>query len=131
MRRWLQAAECKGEWRTGVNHYGQWTCMFKLKALHMCSITFCTKLSHFSTYTRPVARICRRGVTWMLDVYVHIHKHARLGGSGGMSPQKIFEIRCSEIASEATLGQKQSRSSRYTWFAQYCIQFLVVHVCIC
>ena len=66
----------------------------------------------------------------MSDVYVYMHKHARLGGSGGMLPQEILEIRCSEIASEATLEQKQSRSS-YTWFAQYCIQFLAVHVCIC
>ena len=39
---------------------------------------------------------------WMSD------KHARLGGSGGISPHKI---RCSEIASEAILGQKQSCSS--------------------
>ena len=37
-----------------------------------------------------------------------MHKHARLGGSGGMFPQ---EIRCSEIASEAILAQKQSGSS--------------------
>ena len=41
-----------------------------------------------------------------------LHKHARLGGSGGMLPQRKFlEIRCSETASEAILGQKQSRSS--------------------
>ena len=38
-------------------------------------------------------------------------KHARLVGSGGMLTQEIFEIRCSEIASEVVLGQKQSRSS--------------------
>ena len=40
-----------------------------------------------------------------------LHKHARVGGSGGMLPQENVEIRCSEIASEAILGQKQSRSS--------------------
>ena len=44
--------------------------------------TFRTALKTF----RPVARIFRRGVTWMSD----LHKHARLGGSGGMLPQKIF-----------------------------------------
>ena len=44
----------------------------------------------------------------MCVVYVYIHKHARLGESGGMLPQKFFEIRCSEIASEAILGQRQS-----------------------
>ena len=37
-----------------------------------------------------------------------MYKHTRLGGSGGMPCQKI---RCSKIASEAILGQKQSRSS--------------------
>ena len=38
-------------------------------------------------------------------------KLARLGGPGGMLPRTFLEIRCSEIASEAILGQKQSRSS--------------------
>ena len=33
--------------------------------------------------------------------------NVRLGGSGGMLPQ---EIRCTEIASKAILGQKQNRS---------------------
>ena len=37
-----------------------------------------------------------------------LHKHARLGGSGGMLPQEIFKIQCSEIASEAILGQKRA-----------------------
>ena len=49
----------------------------------------------------------------MSDVYVAMHvkegKHARLRGCGGMLPQEILEIRCSEIASEVILGQKQSR----------------------
>ena len=40
-----------------------------------------------------------------------MHKHARLGGClGACSPRKCLEIRCPEIASEAILGQKQSRS---------------------
>ena len=50
-----------------------------------------------------------------------------------MLPQEIFEIRCSEIseiASEAILGQKQSRSSYDTWLVENCIRFLAVHVCI-
>ena len=37
-----------------------------------------------------------------------MQKNARLGGSGGKLPR---EISCSESASEAILGQKQSRSS--------------------
>ena len=38
---------------------------------------------------RPVARIFRRGVTWMCAC-IGMPKHARLGGSGGMLPQEIF-----------------------------------------
>ena len=45
------------------------------------------------------------------DLYVCMHKHAKLGGSGACSLRKSLESRCSEIASEAILGQKQSRSS--------------------
>ena len=41
----------------------------------------------------------------------NLYKHTRLGVSGGMVPQEIFEIRCSEIASEAILGQKHSYNS--------------------
>ena len=52
------------------------------------------------------------------------------GGLGAGSPRKFLENRCSEIASKATSGQKQSRSS-YTWFVQYCIQLLALLVCIC
>ena len=40
-------------------------------------------------------------------------KDARLGGSGGVLSQEILEIRCSEIASGAIFGQKQSHSSYY------------------
>ena len=38
---------------------------------------------------RPVTRIFRMGVTWMFDLYVCMHKHERLVGSGGMLPQEI------------------------------------------
>jgi len=41
-------------------------------------------------------------------------KDARLGGSGGILPQESLEIRCSEIATGAIFGEKQSRSSYYT-----------------
>ena len=46
----------------------------------------------------------------MSDLYVCMHNHARLVSLGGMLPHKIL-IRCSEIASEAILGQRQSLSS--------------------
>ena len=46
----------------------------------------------------------------MSDVYDY-HKHGRVGGLGACSPRKILEIRCSEVASEANFGQKQTRSS--------------------
>ena len=41
-------------------------------------------------YNKPVARICKRGVTWTSDLYVCIHKHARIGPPEGMLPQEIF-----------------------------------------
>ena len=63
-------------------------------------------------------------------MYVYMHKHDRLEGSGGMLPQRfVFEIRCSEVASEAILDR--SRAILATWLVEHCIQFLAVHVCIC
>ena len=47
---------------------------------------------------RPVARICSRGVTWKCDLYVCLHKHARLGGSGG------------SLASQTLSAQRRSLS---------------------
>ena len=35
-----------------------------------------------------------------------LHKHTRLVESGGMVPQEILEVTCSEIASEAILYGK-------------------------
>ena len=45
------------------------------------------------------------------------------------SPPEIFKIRCSEIASDAVC--ERSRAVVATWLAEYCIQFLAVHVWIC
>ena len=55
----------------------------------------------------------RRGVTWMSVVYVVcMYKQAcKTRGLGACSPRKFLEIRCSEIASEAILGRKQSHCS--------------------
>ena len=50
-------------------------------------------------------------------------------GLGARPPKKYFDIRCSEIASEAILGQKQSHMAA-TWLTEYCIHFLAVHICI-
>ena len=55
----------------------------------------------------PVARIFRRGVTWMSN----LHKDTRLQGSGGMLPQEFLEIRCSEITSVVILGLKNSHTN--------------------
>ena len=52
-----------------------------------------------------------------MDVHTYECINMRLGGPGGMLPQKILEIRCSETASEAILGQKQSQSN---FWMQYC-----------
>ena len=56
-----------------------------------------------------------REVTWnvqLMCMYACINKQAcKTRGIGACTPRKFFEIRCSDIASEAILGQKQSCSS--------------------
>ena len=56
----------------------------------------------------------------MSDVYVCMHKHARLGGSGGMLPQEILDA--------LRPFWDRSRAVVATWLTEYCIQFLAVHV---
>ena len=51
---------------------------------------WCDMLLIDGNITRPIDRIFRRGVTWVSDVYVCMHKHARLEGSRGMLPQENF-----------------------------------------
>ena len=58
---------------TNVPHGGVYTCVTVEGLARLLS--------------RPVARIFRRGVTWMCYLYACMHKYARLGGSGGMLPQ--------------------------------------------
>ena len=56
----------------------------------------------------------------MSNVYVCVYKQTSRqdqGGLGGCSPRKFLEIRCSEVASGAIFGQKQSRSSYYFRFS--------------
>ena len=55
-------------------------------------------------------------------MYAYINKQAgkTRGVWGDAPPRKFLEIRCSEVASGAIFGQKQSRSSYYF------IQFLAV-----
>ena len=51
------------------------------------------------------------GVTWSVwSVCMHAQACKTRGCLGACSPRKFLEIRCSEIASEAILGQKQSHS---------------------
>ena len=52
-------------------------------------IHFQYSYAHFSDNVQA-RRIFRRGVTCVSGVNVYMHKHARLGGSVGMLPQKIF-----------------------------------------
>ena len=65
----------------------------------------------------------------MSNVCACMHEHVRLGRSGGMFPQEILQIRWSEVASEAIWDK--TRTVGAAWLAEYCIQFLGVHVCIC
>ena len=61
-----------------------------------------------------LARIFRSRVIWVSDVYVGMHKHARLGGS---------EIRCSEITTEAIFGTEAASISNIhgLWSVDVCI----------
>ena len=60
---------------------------------------------------RSVSRIFRRGFIWMSDVYVmHAYACKTRGVWGHGPPGNFLETRSSEIASEAILEQKQSRS---------------------
>ena len=52
----------------------------------------------------------------MCDVYVVCISMQAQVGVGGMLPQRKFEIRCSEIASEAIFGQTVA-----TLLTEYCI----------
>ena len=65
--------------------------------------TYVMWLTH-SLYLARIARISRRGITWMLKMYVCMHNHVRLGGCGGMLPQEIIIF-----LHALRLGQKQSR----------------------
>ena len=77
----------------------------------MCIVSTHTSLREESV-CRPVARIFRRGAMWVsLTCEYACISMEDYGGLGACSPRKILEIRCSEIVSEAILGQKQSRSS--------------------
>ena len=40
----------------------------------------------------------------------------QLGGTGGCSPRNFFEIRCSEVTSEALLGQKLPLEKNFLQF---------------
>ena len=48
----------------------------------------------------------------------------REGGSGNMLPQEILRLLLSPFCD-------RSKVVIATWFTEYCIQFLAVHVCIC
>ena len=66
------------------------------------------------------------GVTWVSDVYVYMHKHARLGGSGGMPPQEIIlKLDALRLLLRPFWGR--SRAIVAAWVAEYCIQSLAVH----
>ena len=58
-----------------------------------------------------------------------MHKNVRVGGSRGMLPQEILEIRSAEIDSEAILEQKQSHNS---YMAHELLHPIFdCHVCTC
>ena len=79
-----------------------------------------------------ITRNFARGVTCLSDVYECITMQD-WGGVGACFLRKILEIRCSEIASEAIWGQKQSSSSSLRYMGRGVLYqiFGCMHVCIC
>ena len=74
-------------------------------------MTSFTDVRYHYNICRPVARIFRRGLhVCQMQVYACIS----MQDYGMLSQENFTEMRCSEIASEAILGQKQSRSSYMT-----------------
>ena len=73
-------------------------------------------LVNFPVETRPVARIFRRGVTWMCNLY----KHTRFGGSGGMLPQEIF-LKLDALRLLLRPFWDRNIAIIATWLAEYCI----------
>ena len=67
-----------------------WSCKFLQYGCKCSCVQFGISSPVQTRNIRPVARIFRRRVTWMSDVYVCMHKHARLGVSGGMLHQEMF-----------------------------------------
>ena len=72
-----------------------------IEKVHTLTVQF-SDFGHFYLLCafRPIVMIFRRGVTtWVYDVYVCMHKHARIGAQGACSPRNFFffEIRYSEI----------------------------------
>ena len=65
----------------------------------------------------------------MSDVYEEMHKPARLGGSGGMLPGNFFKLDAMRLLLRPFWDR--SRAVVAAWLAEYCIQFLAVHICIC
>ena len=61
--------------------------------------------------------------------HVCMHKHARLGGIGGMLTQEI----CKNFLKLDVLRPfwDKNRAVVAVWLAEYCIQFLAVLICIC
>ena len=78
----------------------------------LCKVTHCA--GRVSANTRP------HQLRWGMYAYINKQAVKTRGVLGDAPPGNFLEIRCSEVASGAIFGQKQSRSSYYF------IQFLAV-----
>ena len=89
-------------------------------------MTSFTEVRYHYNICRPVARTFGRGVTFVSDASVCMHKHARLWHALLGKFQKWDALRL-------LLRPFWDRSKAVvaTWLTTYCIQFLAVHVYIC
>ena len=69
-------------------------------------------------------------VTWVSVVYVYMRKHARLGGIWGHAPPGNF-LKLDALRMLLRPFWDRRIAVVATWLAEYCIQFLAVHACIC
>ena len=84
----LRARLCVFSWSVILVIFNScwYVCTVVVSSTEGASMQYYDSWDRASHVGRPVARIFRRGVTWMSN----LHKHARLAGSGGMLPKEIF-----------------------------------------
>ena len=85
----------------------EWTVFRQLADIGVAITATTTGTAAIGTLVKAQTRSrdFQNGGSTNIWVYVYMHQYARLARLGGCSPRKFLEIRSSEVASEAILGQ--------------------------